>query len=165
MLQIINYIIVYAVLILLLVAVIFYLFDTISRYAREGKEQRAARRGLTSSDVAGLIAATPDAAIIINKLGIIIQANGRAMQLFGYSDLGGQLIDMLLPEHLRNLHLQHRAKYFAGPRVRAMGAGLNLFGQHADGTVFPIEVSLSPLTVGNEKCALAIIRAKEEHHE
>lgn len=165
MLQIINYIIVYAVLILLLVAVIFYLFDTISRYAREGKEQRAARRGLTSSDVAGLIAATPDAALVINRLGIIIQANGRARQMFGYVDLGGQLVDMLLPEHVRELHQQHRIKYFGRPRVRAMGAGLNLFGQHANGTIFPIEVSLSPMTIGSEKHALAIIRVKEEHHE
>lgn len=163
--QILNYIIVYGVFLLLFIAILFYLYDTISRYIREGREQRAARRGMTSSDIAGLIAATPDAAIVINRLGIIIQANGRATQMFGYPDLGGQLLDMLLPEHLRELHQQHRIKYFASPRVRTMGAGLNLFGQHANGTVFPIEVSLSPLTIGNEKHALAIIRAKEERKE
>lgn len=165
MVQILNYIILYGVFILLFVASSFYLFDTISRYVREGREQRAARRGLTSSDIAGLIAANPDAAIVINRLGVIVQANGRATQMFGYPDLGGQFLDMLLPEHLRELHQQHRIKYFSNPRVRTMGAGLNLFGQHANGTVFPIEVSLSPLTISNEKHALAIIRAKEDQKE
>lgn len=162
MTQILAIIIYFVVFLLLLVAIGFYLIETISKYVRESREQRAARRSIALSDIAGLITATPDAAIIINPLGIIVQANRKATQLFGYAELGGQLVDMLLPEHLRELHQQHRIKYFASPRVRTMGAGLNLFGLHANGTVFPIEVSLSPLTINKERHALAIIRMKQE---
>lgn len=162
MVQILAQILFFVVFLLLLVAVVVYLVETFSKYWREGREQRAAQHGIAFSDSASILAATPDAAIIVNGLGIIVQANRQAAQLFGYTELIGQLVDMLLPEHLRAIHQQHRAKYFADPRVRKMGANLNLFGLHANGTVLPVEVSLSPLTVSGEKHTMAIIREKKE---
>jgi PAS domain S-box-containing protein len=162
MVQLLAQILFFVVFLLLLVATALYLIETIGKYVREGKEQRAAKHGIAFSDSASIIAATPDAAIIVNQLGIIVQANRQAALLFGYSELIGQLVDMLLPDHLRTIHQQHRAKYFANQRVRRMGANLSLFGLHANGNVLPVEVSLSPLTVGGEKHTMAIIREKKE---
>ncbi|HTY32899.1 PAS domain S-box protein [Mycobacterium sp.] len=94
-----------------------------------------------------LLEAAPDAMIIAAADGRILLANAQTDEMFGYrrEDLIGMEVDMLIPPRLRETHGRHRAKFFASPKVRRMGVGLELRGLRRDGTEFPIEVSLSPL--------------------
>jgi PAS domain S-box-containing protein len=65
---------------------------------------------------------------------------------------------MLLPERLHAMHVAHREHYFAAPRTRSMGAGLQLFGRHKNGTEFPVDISLRPVLLGDEPLAIGAIR-------
>jgi len=95
----------------------------------------------------GLLEAAPDAMVIVNEKGKIVLINKQTEILFGYAryELIGKPVELLIPHDFHSRHRGHRDKYFMDPRVRSMGAGLELFAVRRDGMQFPVEISLSPL--------------------
>jgi protein-histidine pros-kinase len=102
----------------------------------------------------------PDALLLVDQSGRIAISNRRAEELFGYgrADLIGARVEMLLPERFRAGHVGYREGYVADPKVRPMGAGLQLFARRKDGTEFPVEISLSPIRFGDRLFVASAIR-------
>jgi protein-histidine pros-kinase len=112
----------------------------------------------------GLLEAAPDAMVIVGRDGRIALVNSQMERLFGYAreQLLGQPVEILVPERYRDTHARHRGGFFGQPRARAMGAGLQLFGQRRDGSEFPVEISLSPLDTEEGMFVSAAIRDATE---
>jgi two-component system cell cycle sensor histidine kinase/response regulator CckA len=115
----------------------------------------------------GLLEASPDAFLAADEAGRIVLANAQAEHLFGYrrDELVGQPIDILVPERYREGHGRHRAGYAESPRPREMGSGLELFARRKDGSEFPVEISLSPFSSGDQRLFLSAIRDITERKE
>ncbi len=116
--------------------------------------------GLGDDVVVALVDAAPDGILVADDAGRILLVNAKAEELFGWvrADLLGRCVDELLPERFQQVHETHRARYRAEPRTRAMGAGLALFGRRADGSEFPVEISLSPLDSDSGLKVVAVVR-------
>jgi len=107
-----------------------------------------------------LLNAAPDAMIIVDGDGRIAIANDQAVVMFGYDreQLIGQKIEILLPMQLRDRHVMHRRDYLADRRVRPMGSDLKLQARRADGSEFPVEISLSPVNESGRTFVASVIR-------
>jgi PAS domain S-box-containing protein len=109
----------------------------------------------------------PDAIVGVGAKGKMVLVNAQAEKLFGYprQELIGQLVEMLVPERFHAVHPSHRQNYFAEPRTRSMGAGIELFAVRKDGAEFPVEISLSSIEIDGETIASAAVRDISERAE
>ena len=91
------------------------------------------------------------AIVIVDERGQIELINGKVEELFGYAreELIGQMLEVLLPERFRQGHLHHRANFMSHPRVRSMGAEMDLAARRKDGSEFPVEIGLSYINTSN----------------
>jgi protein-histidine pros-kinase len=91
-----------------------------------------------------VVEAFPDGMVVMDAAGTIVMVKSQAEDLFGYTrgELEGRPIEMLVPEALREEHLDHRREYFTAPTIRT---GLDLRGRRKDGSEFTAEVWLTPL--------------------
>jgi two-component system, cell cycle sensor histidine kinase and response regulator CckA len=98
-----------------------------------------------------ILEAIPDAVVAVNRQGVIVQVNSQTEAMFSYTreELIGQNIEMLVPERQRGDHHRHRDEYHSRPKLRRMGSGLDLYARKRDGSEFPVEISLSPVSTGN----------------
>jgi len=110
--------------------------------------------------LSSILAASPDALIVVGTNGNIAFASDRLQDIFGYapSEIIGKPIETLMPRRFRHGHSGHLRHFLDDPKAREMGAGLQLFAARKDGSEFPVEISLNPETEGEDLSVVAAIR-------
>ena len=98
--------------------------------------------------------------LVTNSKFEIILSNKFADQLFGYAanELLQQNISLLIPNHLKDRHHGHLEKLgHEKPISRPMGIGLDLKAKRKDGSLFPIEISLSHFKASDSMHYIAFV--------
>ncbi len=107
-----------------------------------------------------LFEVAPDSVVVIGMDGTIRLVNAQLEKLFGRSrdELIGKSLEILIPERFAAQHAAHQSKYLNEPRLRPMGADLDLLARRRDGTEFPVDIMLSHLETKASRFAFAVIR-------
>jgi PAS domain S-box-containing protein len=104
----------------------------------------------SQTDLRALIETLPVGIVFSNETGQITDVNTATLRMFGYTreELVGQPIEKLLPERTRSQHQEQRREYAKQPHVRPGGIGMELVACRKNGSEFPVEVSLGPMSTG-----------------
>jgi two-component system, LuxR family, sensor kinase FixL len=91
-----------------------------------------------------ILATVPDAMIVIDEKGIMQSFSQAAERLFGYSqaDVLGRNVSMLMPSPDRERHDGYLERYLSTGVPRIIGIGRIVTGLRADGTTFPMKLSV-----------------------
>lgn len=119
---------------------------------------------LEGSKAHAIMEAAADAIITIDAKGIIQSCNEATVIMFGYptEELIRQPITRLLPALERDQHQAHVLRYLAGGKPGVIGRNREFQAQRADGTVFPIDLTVSEVRTDGTHLFTGIIRDVSE---
>ena len=106
-----------------------------------------------------MVDASPNAQILIDNHGKIRYLNAFTEKLFNYSsnEIIGEDLAVLIPFDHKPKHDRKIDSYFKNPLTRMMAENMNPQGLKKEGILFPLEVTLNPIIINDEKFALASI--------
>jgi PAS domain S-box-containing protein len=120
---------------------------------------------LTEQLALAIIESAPDAMVVVDELGVISFVNAQSEALFGYrrEELIGQPVETVLPVQMPKLHRASRAGFPAEPVTRRTGEiTVALMARTHDARELPVDVSISPVLVGESMYAVAAVRDASE---
>jgi PAS domain S-box-containing protein len=118
-------------------------------------------RELPADLFAGLLAIAVDAVIALDHEQRIIFFNEGAERIFEWSasEVGGQYLEILLPERFRAAHRGHVQGFGAAHgRARLMGERQQISGLRKSGEEFPAEAAIERIEVGGKDIYAAVLR-------
>ncbi|MFI5428268.1 PAS domain-containing protein [Aeromicrobium sp. UC242_57] len=115
------------------------------------------RADTDSSVLRQIIEATPNAMVMVDEQGLIVLVNSETEQLFGHDRerLLTMGVEDLIPERFQSSYASLREGFLSRQDARQIGARRALFGRHASGREFPIEIGLNPMQLRGKTYVLA----------
>ena len=129
---------------------------------RDVSKEYAARLALQDSTtrIKTILDTVVDGILTINEQGIVGTINPAAEHLFGYTaaEVVGQNVSMLMPEPNNNLHDGYLERYCTTGEAHIIGIGREVVGQRKDGSIFPMELTVSEMWLGDRRYFTGITR-------
>lgn len=145
--------------------------DALRGYAkivRDITDQRAAENALRASEdhFRSILSTVPDAMIVIDDRGTITSFSSAAEGMFGYrrEDVVGRNVNCLMPSPDRERHDGYLERYASTGERRIIGIGRIVTGRRADGSTFPIELSVGEAITGGQTLFTGFIRDLTQKH-
>jgi two-component system sensor kinase FixL len=101
-----------------------------------------------------------DAIVTINEMGVIDRFNPAAERLFGYAEaeITGRNVSALMPSPYREMHDGYLARYLQTGEKKIIGSGREVIGLRKDGSVFPMDLSVAEMWLGERRMFTGIVR-------
>jgi PAS domain S-box-containing protein/diguanylate cyclase (GGDEF)-like protein len=134
---------------------------------RAREEQQLTYRALQKSERLkdAIISSALDCFITVDGEGKIVEFNPAAERTFGLSRadvIGKRMGELIIPPRLREAHYRGFARFFETGESRILGKRIELTGLRADGTEFPIELTITPTGSWDQPLLTAHIRDTTE---
>ena len=100
---------------------------------------------------ASILDTSPDGIITIDHMGRVLEFNSAAQKIFGYAEaevLGREMSQLIIPPSLREQHRKGLANYLATGEGPVLGKRIEMTGMRADGTEFPVELTITLIEGG-----------------
>lgn len=101
-----------------------------------------------------------DAIVTIDERGGIERFNPAAVRLFGYAEdeVLGRNVSMLMPSPYREMHDGYLGHYLHTGEKKIIGIGREVVGLRKDGTVFPMDLAVAEMRVGDRRMFTGMVR-------
>lgn len=128
--------------------------------------RKAAERALQDSEarMRAIVDTAVDAIITIDEHGIVERMNPAAERLFGYTEaaMAGLNVSQLMPAPHRARHDSYVANYLRTGEKKIIGTGREVEGLRRDGSIFPMELTVAEMRVGERRMFTGIVRDVSE---
>ena len=132
-------------LILILILLVYALNRSVYRSKENARRSRETRDRLET-----VISTSLDAVIVIDEDGTVLEYNGAAERIFGYSysdAIGADMADLIIPDNLRKAHSDGMLRFRRGAPARVVNRGIvQLEAKRKNGEQFPIDLSIAAAT-------------------
>lgn len=107
-----------------------------------------------------ILNAAVDGIVVIDEQGQIELFNQAAERIFGYrkEEVIGQPVSMLMGEPQASRHQKYVEEYLRTGKANIIGIGREVEGRRADGSSFPMDLSVSETVIGNHRSFTGLVR-------
>jgi diguanylate cyclase (GGDEF)-like protein/PAS domain S-box-containing protein len=126
--------------------------ETVLVVSRDITERRQAEEALRESEARAraVVESALDAIVTIDRQGRVLEFNPAAERIFGYTReeaLGQEMASLIIPPHLRGAHRRGLARYLLTGEARVLGRRIEVVAVRKDGSHFPVELAITPITL------------------
>jgi len=135
--------------------------------AASGSPKRRAAPTISDAQLLSVLDTAADGIIIIDARGVVITFNKACERLFGYSaaEVIGQNVKMIMPSDLARVHDNYINNYLTTGERKIIGIGREVKGQHRDGTLIPVHLSVGEASTSAGRQFIGILRDLRARNE